>query len=170
MAGQTEEGSYRVGDTFDGVTLVAGKVEKTGSYVAGDTFDGVTLVAGLSEEMENFIDVDFGDLVTDMTTLAATDITTVATAQGVITDIDAGITLVSDRRACFGAAINRLTHAVDNLTSVSLGAKASVSRIEDTDYAIATSDLASTQIIQEAASAMLAQANQLPQTVLVLLE
>jgi flagellin len=63
-----------------------------------------------------------------------------------------------------------LTHAVDNLTSVKTNAEASRSRILDTDYASATSELARTQIIQQAGTAMLAQANQLPQSVLSLLQ
>ena len=63
---------------------------------------------------------------------------------------------------------NRLIHAVDNLTNVVTNAEAT-SRIMDTDYAAATSELARTQIIQQAGTAMLAQANQLPGSVLQLL-
>ena len=77
---------------------------------------------------------------------------------------------VSAQRATFGALSNRLDHAVDNLTNVKTNAEASRSRILDTDYAASTSELARTQIIQQAGTAMLAQANQLPQTVLALLQ
>ena len=87
-----------------------------------------------------------------------------------IVEIDVVIGDVSSQRATFGAVSNRLTHAVDNLTSVKTNAEASRSRILDTDYAAATSELARTQIIQQAGTAMLAQANQLPQTVLALLQ
>jgi flagellin len=83
---------------------------------------------------------------------------------------DVAIAAVSNQRATFGATSNRLTHAVDNLTSVKTNAEASRSRILDTDYAAATSELARTQIIQQAGTAMLAQANQLPQSVLSLLQ
>ena len=69
-----------------------------------------------------------------------------------------------------GAAVNQLTYAIDNLSSVKVNAEASRSRILDTDYATQTSELAQTQIIQQAGTAMLAQANQLPQTVLSLLQ
>lgn len=68
-----------------------------------------------------------------------------------------------------GATINRLTYAADNLTNVSQNASESRSRIQDTDYASATTELARTQIISQAATAMLAQANQAPQSVLSLL-
>ena len=87
-----------------------------------------------------------------------------------IVEIDVVIGDVSSQRATFGAVSNRLTHAVDNLTNVKTNAEASRSRILDTDYAAATSELARTQIIQQAGTAMLAQANQLPQTVLALLQ
>ena len=86
-----------------------------------------------------------------------------------VTEIDVVIGDVSSQRATFGAVSNRLTHAVDNLTNVKTNSEAARSRILDTDYAAATSELSRTQIIQQAATAMLAQANALPQTVLALL-
>ena len=100
--------------------------------------------------------------------------TTAASAQTVatstLTAIDAAIKDISEKRADLGAGSNQLTHAVDNLTSIKINAEESRSRILDTDYAQATSELARTQIIQQAGTAMLAQANQLPQTVLALLQ
>ena len=94
----------------------------------------------------------------------------IAMASKSIEEIDVVIGDVSSQRATFGAVTNRLTHAVDNLTNVKTNSEASRSRILDTDYASATSELARTQIIQQAGTAMLAQANQLPQTVLALLQ
>ena len=91
-------------------------------------------------------------------------------AAATVTEIDVVIGDVSSQRATFGAVSNRLTHAVDNLTNVKTNSEASRSRILDTDYAAATSELARTQIIQQAGTAMLAQANALPQTVLALLQ
>ena len=87
-----------------------------------------------------------------------------------IANLDASITKVNKSRAEIGSVINRLTYAVDNLTNISANATASRSRIEDTDYAKATTSLARSQIIQQAATAMLAQANQQPQSVLSLLK
>ena len=86
-----------------------------------------------------------------------------------ITKIDLAITELNSNRANFGAAINRLTYAIDNLASVKVNSEAARSRIEDTDYAKETSELARTQIIQQAGTAMLAQANQAAVTVLALL-
>lgn len=89
---------------------------------------------------------------------------------GVLTYVDAAITAVNSQRATYGAAMNQLTYAVDNLSNVMVNSEAARSRIADTDYAQETSELARTQIIQQAGTAMLAQANQLPQTVLSLLQ
>lgn len=94
----------------------------------------------------------------------------ISMASAAITEVDNVIEAVSSQRATFGAVTNRLTHAIDNLTNVKTNSEASRSRILDTDYAAATSELARTQIIQQAGTAMLAQANQLPQTVLALLQ
>jgi len=98
---------------------------------------------------------------------AAAAITTTASA---MKTIDSAITVVNSQRATFGAAMNQLTYAVDNLSNVKVNAEAARSRVLDTDYAVETSELARTQIIQQAGTAMLAQANQLPQTVLSLLQ
>ncbi len=106
-----------------------------------------------------------GSFITAGTTASA-----LTTASAAITKIDSAITAVNTQRSTFGAAVNQLTYAVDNLASVKVNAEASRSRIQDTDYAAETSELARTQIIQQAGTAMLAQANQLPQTVLSLLQ
>jgi flagellin len=100
--------------------------------------------------------------------------TTTASAQttgsAVIAAVDTALDAISSQRATFGAISNRLTHSVDNLTNIRVNAENTRSTILDTDYAAATSELAKTQIIAQAGTAMLAQANQLPQTVLALLQ
>ena len=101
---------------------------------------------------------------------AATIASAISVAAGAIEELDLAMTAVSTQRANFGATQNRLIHAVDNLTNVVTNAEVTRSRIMDTDYAEATSELARTQIIQQAGTAMLAQANELPATVLQLLQ
>lgn len=122
------------------------------------------------------IDVDFSaqgldakSLVVEAGTGKDIDFATQATSTTTIGKVDAAIKLVDAERAKYGSAINRLTYAADNLTNVSQNTSASRSRIRDTDYATATTELARTQIISQAATAMLAQANQQPQSVLTLL-
>ena len=102
--------------------------------------------------------------------ISAVSIGTVADARDAVTALDDAISVLNTRRSVLGSVINRLTHAVDNLTNVSQNATESRSRVTDTDYATATSELARTQIIQQAATAILAQANQQQQSVLSLLK
>jgi len=93
-----------------------------------------------------------------------------ASAASALPDLDTALTVINTARATLGASINRLTHAVDNLSNVAQNTTESRSKIADTDYAQATSDLARQQIIQQAGTAMLAQANQMPSMVLALLK
>jgi len=97
-------------------------------------------------------------------------LSTTANASAAITALNDSIKFGNEKRALIGAGINRLTYAADNLANISMNTAASRSRIEDTDYAQASTELARTQIIQQAATAMLAQANQSPQSVLALLK
>ena len=128
--------------------------------------------------------VDFGDIsqsggatfqafsaaATTAAISAQTTASAITTGTAAVNAIDSAITAVNTQRATFGAAVNQLTYAIDNLASVKVNAEASRSRVLDADYARETSELARTQIIQQAGTAMLAQANQLPQTVLSLLQ
>jgi flagellin len=98
------------------------------------------------------------------------DIATASNATNAINTIDAALSKVSTARASAGAVINRLEYAVDNLANVSQNTAASRSRILDADYAAESTELARTQIIQQAGTAMLAQANQQAQSVLALLK
>ena len=84
--------------------------------------------------------------------------------------ISTALETINTQRAEIGAGINRMEYAADNLTNVSSNATQSRSTIMDTDYALATTMLAKTQIIHQAATAMLAQANQQPQAVMTLLK
>jgi len=98
---------------------------------------------------------------------------TVATEAGASTalgKLDTALSKINLQRSDIGATINRLTYAADNLSNVSANLETSRSAIADTDYATASTALSRGQIIQQAATAMLAQANQQPQTVLALLK
>jgi len=91
-------------------------------------------------------------------------------ASAAITAISSALDTINNQRATIGAGINQLTYAADNLTNISANVTASRSSIMDTDYATASTQLSKTQIIQQASTAMLAQANQQPQSVLALLK
>jgi len=101
---------------------------------------------------------------------AAINIDKVNNATFAITQLDKAILGVSTEMAKYGAYMSRLEHSSDNLLNVAQNTDQSRSRIEDADYAVETSELARTQIIAQAATAMLAQANQAKQGVLQLLK
>jgi flagellin len=96
-------------------------------------------------------------------------ITTTANATRAIKNLDNAITNSASERAQYGAYMSRLQHAADNLANVATNTAASRSQIADADYASETTELARTQIISQASTAMLAQANQVNQSVLALL-
>ena len=145
---------------FNGVALFAG--------TAGAATDGkVSIQAGANAT--DAIELDLGgDL-----SAAATGVGTVVTATGsagTLADYDTAISNVSNRRANLGAAQNQLQSAVNNLTSNSTNLSDAKSRIEDTDFSSETTALAKAQILSQASTAMLSQANQSQQSVLKLLQ
>jgi len=165
------------------IDRIADNTEWNGNTILNGTAGGtsassVTFQIGVDGGQT--IAVDFGNMTDasggDMNGISSEVISGTTAASGqtnatsAITALDTAIESVSTQRAAFGAGSNRLEHAIDNLTNVKVNAEASRSRILDTDYAESTSELARTQIIQQAGTAMLAQANQLPQTVLALLQ
>ena len=97
-------------------------------------------------------------------------IDTGAAASAVLAKLDLAMDKVNGTRATMGAVMNRLEHVIDNLMNVSMNTSASRSQIEDADYAAASTELARTQIMQQAATAVLAQANADQQNVLKLLQ
>ena len=123
------------------------------------------------EEKVNNVSFAVGSSVSSgqLGALRQLDINTLTKSNNAIVGLDAALKNVNEARAEIGSKINRLTYAADNLANVSQNTSASRSQIQDTDYAQATTELARTQIISQAATAMLAQANQAPQSVLSLL-
>jgi flagellin len=152
-----------------GDSTVAFQVGANGGQTIAVNFGNISQDSGsgatVFETFETSGTMTAGAFISAQTTASA-----ITTATSAITAIDSAITAVNSQRATFGAAMNQLTYAVDNLSNVRVNAEASRSRIMDADYAVETSELARTQIISQAGTAMLAQANQLPQTVLSLLQ
>jgi flagellin len=148
--------------------------------IAADTeWNSLTLIATASsdfdfqvgQDADQTITVTIGAMtVSALSASASFDISTASGAGTAITDLDVALEAINSQRATIGAGINRLTYAADNLSNVSANISASKSTVMDTDYAAASTQLSKTQIIQQAATAMLAQANQQPQSVLSLLK
>ena len=159
-------------------TAINAKMGETGVY-ASVTADQVTLNSvKAGKDLVVGGTVAGSGLTAATTTAAATatasfakdlDITTFEGAQKALEIVDAALTSVNSARADLGAVQNRFTSVVANLQTSSENLAASRSRIRDTDFAKETAELTRTQILQQAGTAMLAQANQVPQNVLSLL-
>ena len=141
---------------FSGLTITASTV----TVVFEEKLNNVAFAAATASQS-----VSSGQLGA----LREMNVTTAAKANASVVGIDTALKNINEARAEIGSKINRLTYAADNLANVSQNTSASRSQILDTDYAQATTELARTQIISQAATAMLAQANQAPQSVLSLL-
>ena len=137
----------------DGITL---------ADISGDAAEALGLGTTQLGTTQAMVTVDKG--------VNSIDLTSASGAQHALVTLDAAIETVNNSRASLGAYQNRLQFAVSNLQIGSDNLSAARSRIQDTDYAAETTNLARSQIISQAATAMLAQANQQPQTVLALLK
>ncbi len=113
--------------------------------------------------------IDFTDAAATLNTISSIDVSTVSGAQAALKTLDAGLASVNGQRATFGALQSRFESAVVSVQTTSENLSASRSRIQDTDFASETAKLTRGQILQQAGTAMLAQANSLPNGVLSLL-
>jgi flagellin len=153
---------FQVGANAGQQISVTFKIVRTAGGTSGATIANSQFVA-----LQN---VASGGTPSAISTIDLTTTSGVTQPENAIYMLDAALANVSTERATYGAAINRLEYAVDNLANVSQNTAASRSRILDADYASESTELARTQIIQQAGTAMLAQANQQAQSVLALLK
>ena len=155
------------------ITRISAQTQWNGMYLLAGTAasNGTTSVITFQVGANNQQTVTVTIPTTALSNFSATgSIGTAAAATSAVADLDGSLSQLNGYRSTIGATINRLEHAIDNLTNVQQNATDSRSKVEDTDYASATSELARTQIIAQAATAILAQANQQPQSVLSLLK
>ena len=155
----------------DEITRISSKTTWNGMEVAGSAATTYQLQVG--DAAGATMTVTFQNINATGSAVASAALIGVGTdtsAAAAVTALDAAISTVDAYRSTLGSYINRLQYTTDNLTNVSTNTAASRSRIQDTDYAQTTTELAKRQIIQQAATAMLAQANQEPSSVLSLLK
>jgi flagellin len=157
----------------DGTTAAGAAAVLSGGIAAGAVVGGhVTLNSASSFTVVGASDATVFTATTEGSTLdtvAAIDVSTVIGATKAINTVDSALGAVSDQRAKLGAVQNRFESTVSNLQTSSENLSASRSRIQDADFAQETANLSRSQILQQAGTAMVAQANQLPQGVLALL-
>jgi flagellin len=153
---------------FSGVSLdPAGNDSSVKTGVVTLTSSKGTITA---TDANNDVFASNGTINSALTAVSAIDISSVAGANTALTTIDAALTQVNNTRASLGGLMNRFEASISNQNTSIANLSASRSRILDADYAVETTNMARAQIIQQAATAMLAQANQSQQSVLALLK
>ena len=149
--------------TWAGITLLAGTKFSTGAtfQIGPRNSDGTSMSISAIEPLST---IAKGGLNLN------SHVTVQATAAAYIADIDKAISIISGDRAKYGAFMNRLDHAVSSLQNTATNLALSKGRIEDADFAAESSNLARTQVLQQASMAMLAQANASKQNILTLFQ
>jgi flagellin len=181
LATQSASGTYQ--DATDRVYMqnevdqLTSQIDQT---ITNSKFNGVQLFDGSTATVTVQTGANAADTVditmADLTTLAASggaagsyDVSTATAANGVLTTLDTELDAISNARSGLGAGQNRLESVVNTLTSNVTNLSDARGRIEDTDYSAETTALAKAQILSQASTAMIAQANQSQQNVLSLL-
>ena len=139
----------------------------------GSLSDGITFQAGTKEGAGNLITISVGEMSVASATISYTAAFTIGAftnAQSAITQIDAALSGVSEVRGKLGGISNRLNSTIANMDQVRVNLQASQGRIADADFAVETGNLAKNQIMQQAAIAIIAQANASKGTVLSLIQ
>lgn len=150
---------------LNGINLLDGK--------AGAGANGlVQIQVGSGTTPENQIGLQLPTTAVDATTLLTDvgDLNTDTAAKTAVNSIDTALQTINDMRADLGATQNRLTSTVSNLQNINENVSAALGRVQDTDFAAETAQMTKQQTLQQASTAVLAQANQLPSAVLKLLQ
>ena len=175
IAVQASNGTLSASDrTALNAEVSALEIEIT-SIADNTAFAGINLGTGVSVAFQigtangnvlnhKFVDFDVSSIGGNIA------VNSVSTATAALATVDAAISTVSANRGTLGALSNRLSSTITNLDNVSVNLSSARGRIQDTDFAEETSNLAKSQIMQQAATAMLAQANASKQTVLALIQ
>ncbi|WP_409074701.1 flagellin [Pseudoalteromonas sp. SG45-2] len=153
-----------------GVSATLGAAATTDSVIVSGALN-LTSTEAFSVSADNASVIDDAT-VTQTGALAdvnSLDISTQTDSQNALAIIDSAIAQIDDQRADLGAIQNRFDHTISNLANISENVSASRSRIQDTDFATETAEMTKNQILQQAGTSILSQANQLPQTALSLL-
>ena len=148
-----------------------GKKLFNGGLSSGSAF---TIQLGVDNSQTINISID-GMIDHDLTTASgglglSSTVSIASNARSYLSKIDAAISVVSSDRGRYGATINRLDHAISNFQNIATNLATAKGRIEDADFAAETSNLARTQVLQQASMAMLAQANASKQNILALFQ
>ncbi len=171
----TDERGY-IDDEFDDLSSEVERIAQATEFNDLALADGsnttLTVQVGVTSGTESEVDITLGDLTASNLGVetASIDLSTAATAQSAIDDIDTAIDSVNSIRADYGSVQNRLDSAINNMTTYVESLSAAASQIMDADYAHETSEMTRLQVMQQAGVAALAQAKGINQSVVSLLQ
>ena len=172
LAVQAQNGSNGTGDRSNLDTEYQQLSAEITRIAAQTKFNGAAIVGAGAGAQTFQIGANNGDTMT-ITTVAVTtvagDVTTAGNASTALAAIDTRLDTITTDRATYGAALSRFGFAISNLSITGENQSAARGRIMDADFAMETANLSRAQILRQAGTAMVAQANQLPQSVLALL-
>jgi flagellin len=163
----------------DELTRIANSTNLNGKNLINGDAGTMTFQVGSNSGADNQITITLSDsfdavqlgVDSDAIAITGTDSTTAeASFAASIAAIDTALSTINSSRADLGAAQNRLTSTISNLQNINENASAALGRVQDTDFAAETAQLTKQQTLQQASTAVLAQANQLPSAVLKLLQ
>ena len=172
LAVQAQNGSNGTGDRINLDTEYQQLSLEITRIATQTKFNGTAIVGGGAGAQTFQVGANNGDTLTVTTTAVATvagDLLTAGAASTALSAIDTKLDTITTNRATYGAAMNRFEFAISNLRISGENQSAARGRIMDADFAAETASLSRAQILQQAGTAMVAQANQLPQQVLQLL-
>jgi flagellin len=177
LAVQSANGTLTSSDRTALQSEVTQLIGQIGDIATRTNFNGTSLLNNASTSISiqtgvasgQTVSVAIGDMTASGLSVASLDLSTASGASTALTALDTAINTVATQRANLGAVQNRLDSTVNNLTSAVTNLSESKSRIEDADYSVETTKLAAAQILSQASTAMLAQANQSQQGVMSLL-
>jgi flagellin len=172
LAVQAQNGSNGTSDRANLNTEYAALSAEIARIASQTKFNGTAIVGASAGAQVFQVGPNGGDTLTITTTTVTTvagDLTTAANASTAVGAIDTALDTINTSRASYGAAMSRFSMAIQNLQITGENMSAARGRIMDADFAAETANLSRAQILQQAGSAMVAQANQLPNQVLALL-
>ncbi len=157
-------------------TILVNSRDDTTNTATGAPNSSFTLTSAIEFSSERSFDVTDGGTITGVVnelseeqTVDTIDVSTQAGSQRALSLIDSAISDIDSQRADLGAVQNRFGHTISNLANISENVSASRSRIQDTDFATETAEMTKNQILQQAGTSILSQANQIPQAAISLL-
>ncbi len=160
---QSEISRVLSGTTFNGQAILAGATSGLNFQIGANTSASDSISISISNMTQD-------TTITNVTSGATINTTSLGAIDTVINNIDTALNTVNDTRATLGATQSRFDAIISNLQTSVVNQSSAQSRIMDADYAAETANMSRAQILQQAGTAMVAQANQLPQQVLKLLQ